>query len=30
MNNQQALYKTKVSFIKQVFIVQLWTWKQGI
>lgn len=30
MNNQEALYKTKVSFIKQVFIVQLQTWKQGI
>lgn len=29
MNNQEALYKTKLSFIKQVFIVQLQTWKQG-
>lgn len=27
MNNQEALYKTNLSFIKQVLIVQLQPWK---
>lgn len=27
MNNQETLYKTNLSFIKQVFIVQLQPWK---